>query len=127
MKRLFIGFFLTSLLLGCSTPKTAVRQPDSPVKPGVYFFDGMVTFVYVPADPSVKKVAITGDFNGWNPAGIALHATSGIFTVSLKLEPGIYQYKYILNETNWVSDPYSPSFAPDGRGGKNSLIEVKKT
>ena len=48
----------------------------------------------------------------------------GIWSITVKLAPGTYQYKYVI-ESKWTQDPYGPDEAPDGFGGRNSKFEVK--
>jgi 1,4-alpha-glucan branching enzyme len=66
-----------------------------------------VTFT-VPAEAAVeaKKVALVGDFNGWNPEeAIALKKQKdGSFKTSLELASGEYQFRYILDDEKWEND-----------------------
>ena len=63
-----------------------------------------VTFT-VPAEAAVetKKVALVGEFNGWNPEeAVALKKqTDGSFMASLELAAGEYQFRYILDDEKW--------------------------
>lgn len=54
---------------------------------------------------SAKEVLVTGSFIGWSPQGEKLQKGEGdIWTVLLKIEPGYYQYKFIV-DGNWIPDP----------------------
>jgi len=48
----------------------------------------------------------------------------GIWSITVKLAPGTYQYKYVI-DSKWTQDPYGPGEAPDGFGGRNSQFDVK--
>jgi len=66
-----------------------------------------VTFT-VPAEAATeaKKVALVGEFNGWNPEeAIALKKQKdGSFKASLELASGEYQFRYILDDAKWEND-----------------------
>jgi 1,4-alpha-glucan branching enzyme len=82
-----------------------------------------IFFYYPPA----RKVAVTGDFNGWNPDGVPLKAAGkpGLWEAELRLPPGVYSYNFIVDGELLVPDPNSPNQMPDGYGGTNSLMLVK--
>jgi hypothetical protein len=50
-------------------------------------------------DNKAHTVAIAGDFNGWNPQANLLEDPEGdgIWTGTLKLEPGRYEYMFVLD------------------------------
>jgi 1,4-alpha-glucan branching enzyme len=110
---------------GGSVRKTQVTD-NSTLKPGIYKFNNSVTFIYQGDLTNITSVALTGDFNSWNAEGIPLNMVNSNWVVTLTLEYGIYQYKYIINKNKMVPDPSADAYAPDGKGGKNSIIEVKK-
>lgn len=112
-------------LSACSSGPVKKEDPNS-YKPGVYKTGKSVTFIYQAPRDNVSSVALTGDFNNWQKDGIPLNYVGGLWTVTFNLEYGIYQYKYVLDGTEMASDPYADAFAPDGKGGKNSIVEVKK-
>jgi hypothetical protein len=76
-----------------------------------------------------KKVYLAGTFNNWNPSDAQYLMKDddgdGVWSITVKLAPGAYQYKYVIDGTKWVQDPYGPDEAPDGFGGRNSKFEVK--
>ncbi len=49
---------------------------------------------------------VLGDFNNWlHETGVKLKKQKdGSLKASLELEPGIYQYRYFLNDGRWVND-----------------------
>ncbi len=70
-------------------PETAPPNPE--VLPG-----GEVLFAFRTA--SGRTVSVAGDFNGWDPFSHRLHETEpGLYTTSLRLLPGRYRYRYIVN------------------------------
>ncbi|MGI9429147.1 MAG: M28 family peptidase, partial [Bythopirellula sp.] len=74
----------------------------SPLEDGKH----QVLFQYE-ADAKTKQVALAGEFNDWKPTAHAMEGPNddGMFTTTLELKPGVYEYKFVVNGTNWVSDP----------------------
>ena len=79
----------------------------------------------VNADPG-SEVAVSGDFNAWNPEGKRMtdKKSKGQFTVTLNLAPGIYEYKFIINKT-WSLDPNCKEWVPNSYGTLNSVLHVE--
>jgi 1,4-alpha-glucan branching enzyme len=107
-----MGFIL--FLVGCSS---APRGPEL-LPEGVRF---------TLSAPDAKSVAITGSFNRWDPRGQPLSGPGrrGVWSITLPLPPGRYEYAFIVNNTVWTTDP-GASVVDDGFGGKNSVVEVEK-
>jgi 1,4-alpha-glucan branching enzyme len=72
-----------------------------------------------------EEAAITGDFNGWDPAGIPLHhAGDRLWYVLLQLPPGEYQYRLRVDDA-WVDDPEAEHLVPNPYGTANALMKVR--
>jgi len=78
------------------------------------------------SDNKAHTVAIAGDFNGWNPQANLLEDSEGdgIWIGTLKLEPGRYEYMFVLDGKNWVPDPNALRYVKDGFGNKNAILEI---
>ena len=77
-------------------------------------------------DSKAHTVAIAGDFNGWNPQANILEDPEGdgIWTGTLKLEPGRYEYMFVLDGEKWFPDPNALRYVKDGFGNKNAILEI---
>jgi chromosome partitioning protein len=80
-------------------------------------------------DPNAGDVRIAGDFNGWVPdrgvrSVIASEGQTRVWTKVLTLEPGTYQYRYIV-DGEWREDPANPQSAPGPTGQPNSILHVR--
>ncbi|MEL6824332.1 MAG: isoamylase early set domain-containing protein, partial [Calditrichota bacterium] len=76
-------------------------------------------------DIGAEKVTVFGEFNGWNRNATPLQiGKDGKFEVSLKLEPGRYQYKFFADGRELL-DPANPDSVPNGFGGFNSLLTIE--
>lgn len=83
---------------------------------------GNASFTY--ADPSAKSVSVAGQFNNWSPTANPLKKDeAGLWSASLALKPGKYQYKFVV-DGDWRLDPTSPDSADDGTGNMNSVKTV---
>ena len=73
-----------------------------------------------------RAVYLAGEFNDWNPTAkkMAYKARSGIYTATVKLAPGEYQYKFVIDGT-WCADPENVNAVPNGHGTFNSVVTVK--
>jgi hypothetical protein len=78
------------------------------------------------SDGKAHTVAITGDFNGWNTHANLLEDPEGdgIWTGTLKLEPGRYEYMFVLDGEKWFPDPNALRYVKDGFGNKNAILEI---
>jgi hypothetical protein len=77
-------------------------------------------------DSKTHTVAIAGDFNGWNPQTNILvdPEGDGVWTGTLKLEPGRYEYMFVMDGEKWFPDPNALRYVKDGFGNKNAILEI---
>ena len=76
-----------------------------------------VRLVYVPpADQDVRQVHVAGDFNGWSETTTPLRQVDGVWTATLVLPPGDYEYMFVENGKRWVTDPLASRTRADGLG-----------
>ena len=71
-----------------------------------------------------KAVYLAGDFNEWNPKGKKMTFKSGVYSASVKLAPGSYQYKFVVDGI-WCADPENANAVPNDQGTFNSVITVE--
>lgn len=75
-------------------------------------------------DIPARSVALVGDFNDWTPGATPLkEAQPGHWATVLPLEPGRYQFTFIVDGERWVPDPVRPR-APDDFGEPTSVVTV---
>ena len=73
-----------------------------------------------------KRVFVAGSFNNWQiEKELKDKENSGIYRCQLRLLPGEYQYKFIVNG-NWCLDAENPNFTANGFGTLNSLLHVSE-
>jgi hypothetical protein len=99
-------------------PKTHEAQAKAPQR---------VQFVLVA--PEAKKVAVVGDFNGWDTkhAGYqAQHRGGGVWSVTAPVPIGHHRYSFVVDDSVWVADPMAPRVVDNDYGVANSAIVVEE-
>ncbi len=78
----------------------------------------------VRAEPG-SKVFLAGSFNNWDPTAkeMVSKKADGVFTATLQLAPGDYQYKFVIDGT-WCADPECPDWIQNDHGTLNSVKHV---
>ena len=73
-----------------------------------------------------KAVYVAGEFNKWDPTAkkMAYKAKDGVYAATVKLVPGTYQYKYVIDGT-WCADPENVNSVANDQGTFNSVVVVK--
>jgi 1,4-alpha-glucan branching enzyme len=75
--------------------------------------------------PWAKNVSLAGTFNNWSVDSLKMKKyNGGIWKVSLKLKPGHYEYKFIVDD-NWLTDPGNSEVRYNNTGSLNSVIEIR--
>jgi hypothetical protein len=106
------------------TPRPAVGPAGAVATAGG---NGPVILVrLVVVQPDASTVDVAGDFNGWDPGRTPLEpASGGAWTVTLPLEPGRYEYMFVVNGKEWVADPLAVEQNDDGFGSQNAVLDVR--
>lgn len=76
---------------------------------------------------SASSILLVGDFNNWQlgETPLKLTKTTGVWSVSLDLETGkSYQFRYLVDGTNWENDAEADSFIASGLGSENSVLAL---
>lgn len=82
-----------------------------------------VTFVYSDG-ADVETVHLVGDFNDWDETATPMNQhKNGDVTVTLDLEQGNeYQFRYLVNQTEWRNDIEADKYVASPYGGENSVV-----
>jgi hypothetical protein len=108
---------------------TALRRPPVSVaeaSPAVSGAAPVVLVRLVVVQPGARVVQAAGDFNGWNPSNTPLEQTAdGAWTVTLPLEPGRYEYQFVVDGERWIGDPFAVEQSDDGFGSRNAVLDVR--
>lgn len=83
----------------------------------------MRQFIFVA--PTAQSMSLVGDFNDWDADATPMTRVSddGVWSVTLPLAPGQYQFQYLMNDSLRLADPALPRVS-DSYGSLNSVITV---
>ncbi|MGD2068985.1 MAG: glycogen-binding domain-containing protein [Gemmatimonadota bacterium] len=75
--------------------------------------------------PSATSVSVAGDFTSWG-SGVALEDVDGdgVWTGRVRVEPGVYQYMFLVDGDRWATDPAANRYVDDGFGNRNAVLVV---
>jgi glycosidase len=79
-----------------------------------------VEFVY--DDGMARSVALAGSFNDWSRTAHPLVRDGERWSVTVTLDPGTYEYKFVIDDSTWRIDPRNPLSAPTSH---NSLLRFR--
>lgn len=85
----------------------------------VYESDDDVTIFELNNYTDAQHVFISGNFNDWSTGGIAMEKTNTGWVAKIKLKPGKYFYKFIV-DGKWIFDPNNNIKESDGYNSFNS-------
>lgn len=74
---------------------------------------------------SANEVKVKGEFNAWNANATILRKSENEFSTELLLNPGNYQYLFVVDGKE-VLDPFNKDSIDNGMGGWNSIIKIKR-
>ena len=97
-------------------PQTRVVKPPQRVQ-------------FVLVAPDAKKVAVVGDFNGWDAGHAsyqAQHRGGGVWSVTAPVPLGHHRYSFVVDDSVWVADPTAPRVVDNDFGVTNSAIVVQE-
>lgn len=81
--------------------------------------------ITVQADPG-STVFLAGSFNNWDPSALQMtdKVGNGVYSATVTLQPGIYEYKFVINGV-WTLDPDPDrDWTQNGLGTLNSVLRV---
>src|SRR5215203_3666111 len=90
-----------------------------------YQKDSIVT-IYLRNHNNANRVMLAGSFNDWRPNELAMQKTDSGWINQVKLKPGKYWYKFIIDQ-RWRVDDDNLLKENDGYGNINSVFFVTNT
>ncbi len=86
--------------------------------------DGTVEFTFF--GPAASQVALAGDFNNWQTEAQHLRRDeNGWWKLNLKLQPGEYRFKYLVDGAMWQADYAAFGVELDRVSGFRSVLWVR--
>lgn len=101
-----------------------IRTKDNSIKQNLFFRISQSKYIHTFKYKGDKglKVSVAGEFNGWNMNANYMIENDGIYTTTMELKPGRYNYKFVINGKDWIPDALNPVRSTDG--WNNSVITI---
>jgi hypothetical protein len=100
---LLLGFFAaTRLGLGGGSPGIRLEASRNA--------DGTQEVLFVLPALDANEVAVVGNFNSWEPTTLSDEDNDGIWTASIPLPPGRYEYAFVIDGRWWGQDPLADEY-----------------
>jgi hypothetical protein len=91
------------------------------INPLVFRYQSGEATFYLQGSGQARSVSISGTFNGWSTMDSPLTRTDSGWVIRLKLLPGKYSYKYIV-DGRWTEDPGNRLRERNDQRGYNSIV-----
>ena len=115
--------------MGSSQPgRRAVTFGDSVASVASSIRDTLRIVQFMLTAPAASRVALAGDFNGWDTRGtpLARNTRDGRWSVTLALAPGRHRYAYVVDDTQWVRDPAGTAAEPNDLTPPRSVLIINR-
>jgi len=87
--------------------------------------DAPLPVAFVLRRPAAGRVALVGDFNGWDPDATRLaRSADGTWTATVSLAPGRHAYAFVIDDSTWITDPRVPVTRDVDYGRDHSIVVV---
>jgi len=102
-----------------------VLTPEEPSGAATALVGEDVYVQFILEAPDAASVAVAGDFNEWAPQfALADPDGDGIWSGRVRLAPGVHKYMFVVDGTDWVTDPHAERYTEDGFGNRNAVIAI---
>jgi len=78
--------------------------------------------------PGATSVAVVGHFTEWE-ADYTLDDVDGdgVWTGRVPVTPGVHEYMFVIDGSEWVTDPDAERYRDDGFGNRNAVLAVTQS
>lgn len=105
-----------------NTPETdAIYGINNFAVSNAFVYSSNTARFYLPGNKTAQKVYISGTFNNWSTSNTPMKFTGNGWMVDLKLKPGKYAYKFIV-DGSWTTDPSNKLRERGDAGSDNSVV-----
>jgi hypothetical protein len=100
------------LFIGLTLSNHALSEGGSPgvSLQSVHSADGTQEVLFVLPALDAKNVAVVGNFNAWEGTALSDPDGDGIWTASIPLSPGRYEYAFVIDGRWWGQDPLADEY-----------------
>jgi hypothetical protein len=114
-----VGIVLAVMLPGRSAPQADVGPSAAGAASEVIYVQFLLEA------PTATSVAVAGDFNDWQPSFTLDDVDGdGLWSGRIPVRPGVHAYMFVVDETEWRTDPNAGRYQDDGFGNQNAVLAV---
>ncbi|NND83944.1 MAG: hypothetical protein HKN46_02225, partial [Acidimicrobiia bacterium] len=96
-----------------------------PAGGGATGVEAVVYVQFVLDAPGANSVAVAGDFSEWEPEYTLEDVDGdGVWTGRVPVRPGVHSYMFLIDGTEWQTDPRAERYSDDGFGNRNAVLAV---
>ncbi len=97
-------------------------------KSGKYSVTFQIPCEQLPEEVVASQVNVVGDFNNWSISETPMQVADGIgYATTVKLKPGRYEYRYLINDQHWYNDWEADGYEPNRlQNADNCILILEK-
>ncbi len=116
---------LAGALAAAALVLAIVWNPGAETAPLTPTTEPVVYVQFVLEAPGATSVAVAGDFSDWQPAFTLEDPDGdGVWSARVPVQPGVYAYMFLVDDTSWQTDPNAGRYQDDGFGNRNAVLAV---
>ncbi len=94
-------------------------------KSGKYTVTFQIPCEQLPEEVVASQMNVVGDFNNWSISETPMKVADGIgYEATVKLKPGKYEYRYLINDHHWYNDWEADGYEPNRLQNADNCILV---
>ncbi|MEN8198496.1 MAG: glycogen-binding domain-containing protein [Thermodesulfobacteriota bacterium] len=117
------ALFATGIALGAAA--LFMRPTPTPLELPTPAMSREVPHRFVIYRPDIQQARLIGNFTRWQPVSMHKVGSSGYWSITFSLPNGEYQYNFLLENGEKITDPTVSERVQDDFGGQNSIISVE--
>jgi 1,4-alpha-glucan branching enzyme len=75
------------------------------------------------ANDEIETIALVCDANEWKPVQLKKRKKDGVYYTKMRFpKDGEYQFRYLVNDSQWLNDEAADAYRPNEFGAENSVL-----
>jgi hypothetical protein len=113
------------LIVPARMPGSDGADGSGPANASVNPTESVVYVQFMLDAPGASSVSVAGDFSEWEPSFTLEDVDGdGVWTGRVPVQPGVHTYMFLIDGTEWRTDPRADRYRDDGFGNRNAVLAV---
>jgi hypothetical protein len=113
------------LIVPARMPGSDGADGGGPANASVNPTESVVYVQFMLDAPGASSVSVAGDFSEWEPSSTLEDVDGdGVWTGRVPVQPGVHTYMFLIDGTEWRTDPRADRYRDDGFGNRNAVLAV---